>query len=193
MAEFLVIVIGAALANNFVLIQFLGVTGVLALPLSNTLRPALLVAGASSALIVSSAAMNHLTYHFILVPSDTAYLRLVTFMFTATVLLSVLAALWQRIHILTYVQIQRALTLVAINTCILGTTVLSIDQQASFGQSVSQAIGAALGFTIVLLLISAMRLRLSNTQIPKPFRGPAIALISTGLLALGFLGFAGIV
>lgn len=193
MTEFLIIVIGAALANNFVLVQFLGVTGALALPVTNQLRPSLFVALASAALIVISATVNYLSYHLVLLPSGTQYLRLVAFMLTATVLLGLLAAAWQRIHSASFDQIRGSLLLVAVNTCILGTTILSIDQQDSFATAIGQALGAATGFALVLIVLSAIQIRLHHTRVPQPFRGPAIALISTGLLALGFLGFAGIV
>lgn len=85
------------------------------------------------------------------------------------------------------------IAIMALNTCVLGTAIISLNQEDSFAQTLALAIGAALGFGIVLILISAMRLRLQNTAVPASFRGAAIALISTGLLALGFLGFAGIV
>jgi len=191
--EFIVIIIAAALANNFVLIQFLGVTSVFAMPVGPRLRPAALMSVASGLLIISSTMINYLIYHYGLLPSGTAYLRLVAFMLTSTLLAAVTGVFLRRLNDADYVQTRSTISIMALNTCVLGTALISLNSQANFVQTLALAIGAAIGFGIVLMLVSAMRLRLQNTAVPTPFRGASIALISTGLLALGFLGFAGIV
>jgi electron transport complex protein RnfA len=191
--EFIVIIIAAALANNFVLIQFLGVTSVLAIPLGPQLRPAALMSMASGLLIITSTVINHLIYYYGLLPSGTPYLRLVAFMLTSTLLASVIDAFWRRLSATSHKQIRGTIAIMALNTCVLGSALISLNQEASFAQMLALATGAAIGFGIVLILVSAMRLRLQTTAVPKPFRGAAITLVSMGLLALGFLGFAGIV
>lgn len=193
MTEFIVIIIAAALANNFVLIQFLGVTSVLALPMQTQLRPALHMSMASSVLIVLSSVINYLIYHTVLLPSETLYLRLIAFMLTTKLLAVAIEAIWRRVSLISYEQVRGSFLIMSLNTCILGAALISLNQEANFLQTLALAIGAAIGFCLVFILVSAMRIRLHNTAVPMPFRGTAITLISTGLLALGFLGFAGIV
>ena len=114
-------------------------------------------------------------------------------MLVTTLLAALIDAFWRRINAISYEQIRGAFIILALNTCVLGTALISLNQEANFTQTLALAMGAAIGFSLVFILVSAMRIRLQCTAVPMPFRGAAITLISTGLLALGFLGFAGIV
>ncbi|MDX1490417.1 MAG: Rnf-Nqr domain containing protein [Pseudohongiellaceae bacterium] len=193
MTEFIVIIVAAALANNYVLVQFLGASTVYSLPLGSKLEPAIAFGIANLLIIVGSGALNYLLYHALLVPTATTYLYLVMFMLINSLLVVLLDAIWQRLHQSSYLPLKSSMLMIAINTCVLGSTLISLERNSDFLITLAQALGAGLGFLIVMVLLSAMRIKLSDPRIPAPFQGSAIAIISAGLLALGFLGFVGIV
>lgn len=193
MAEFIVIIIGAALVNNLVLLQFMGVSPVLSGRATARLDTAVVLSLATLALLLLSAVINHLLYHTLLVPLDLVFLRLITFMLVIALLVSLLDIGLQRRSPLLRERLGLAVPMLAANTAILATSLLSLDQEFGLAQTVAYAAGAGIGFGIVTFLFTGIRQRLLRDAAPRPFRGAAIHLISAGLMALGFLGFAGIV
>jgi len=193
MPEFIVIIIGAALVNNLVLLQFMGVSSVLSERATARLDTALVLSLSTLALLLVSAAINHLLYHTLLAPLGLVYLRLITFMLVIALLVSLLEILLQRHYPLLRTRLGPAVPMLAANTAILAASLLSLDQQYSLGQTLAHAAGAGIGFAIVTFLFTGIRHRLSHDAAPAPLRGAPIHLISASLLALGFLGFAGIV
>jgi len=191
--EFIVIIIGAALVNNLVLLQFMGVSPILSGRISARLDTATALSLSTLVLLLVSAAINHLLYYLLLVPLDLVYLRLVTFMLVIALLVSLLEIVLQRRYPLLRTRLGPAVPMLAANTAILATTLLGLDQEYSLVQTLAHAAGAGIGFAIVTFLFTGIRHRLDHDAAPGPLRGAPIQLISAGLLALGFLGFAGIV
>ena len=85
------------------------------------------------------------------------------------------------------------LPLITSNCAVLGVALLNINQSNSFAESVFYGFGAAAGFSLVLVLFSAMREKIARCDVPEPFEGPAIAMITAGLMSLAFMGFSGMV
>lgn len=192
-AEFIVIIIGAALVNNLVLFQFMGVSPVLSGRVTARPDTAVVLSLFTLFLLLASAAINHLLYYTLLEPLDLTYLRLITFMLVIALLVSLLEA-WLQCHKpVLRERLGIAVPMLAANTAILAASLLSLDREYGLAQSLAHAAGAGIGFGIVMLLFTGIRQRLQRDMAPRPFRGAAIQLISAGLLALGFIGFAGIV
>lgn len=193
MADFLAIVVGAALVNNFVLLQFLGMVTLFDARVSGRMDTALAMSVATGLILLFSALLNHLLYYFLLVPLELEYLRLVIFMLIIGTQVTLIDVFIRRRYALLHERLGNALPLLAANTAILAAAVLSLNKEYSLVQTMAQAIGAAIGFAIVMMLFAGIQQRLQTAAVPTPFRGSAISLISAGLMALGFLGFEGIV
>jgi electron transport complex protein RnfA len=99
----------------------------------------------------------------------------------------------QKVSPLLYQVLGIYLPLITTNCAVLGVALLNVQESHSFLESLVYGFGAALGFSLVLSLFAAMRERMSAADIPEPFRGAAIALITAGLLSMAFLGFTGLV
>src|SRR5690606_23228036 len=175
------------------LLQFMGVSPILSGRISARLDTATALSLSTLVLLLVSAAINHLLYYLLLVPLDLVYLRLVTFMLVIALLVSLLAIVLQRRYPLLRTRPAAAVPMLGANTAIRATTLLGLDQEYSLVQTLAHAAGAGIGFAIVTFLFAGIRHRLDHDAAPGPLRGAPIQLISAGLLALGFLGFAGIV
>lgn len=190
MEELALIVIGALLVNNFVLAQFLGLCPFIGV--SGNYDAAVAMGFATTFVLTLAAGMSHLAYHWVLLPLDLAYLKIIVFIviiasvvqFTEVFLRSVSPLLHQLLGIY--------LPLITTNCAVLGVALLALSQTLTFVQTIAYAIGAALGFTLVLTLFAALRERLEYAAVPAPFKGAPITLISAGILSLAFLGFAGL-
>lgn len=193
MADFLAIVVGAALVNNFVLLQFLGVVTLFDSRVSGRIDTALAMSIATALVLMISALLNHFLYYHLLLALQLEYLRLVAFMLVIGVQVTLIDVFIRRRYALLHRRLGNALPLLAANTAILGAALLSLNKEYTLLETMAQATGAAIGFTVVMMLFAGMQQRLQTAAVPMPFRGAAISLISAGLMALGFLGFEGLV
>jgi len=190
MAELAFILVGALLVNNFVLAQFLGLCPFIGA--SGSYDTAAAMGLATTFVLTLSAAASWLVYHAVLVPLDLTYLRIIAFIvviagavqFTELYLKSTSPLLHQVLGIY--------LPLITSNCAVLGVALLALQQNLSFSETLIFAVGAAVGFSLVIVLFSAMRERISHADIPEPFQGAPITLVTAGILSLAFMGFAGL-
>ena len=189
MAEIIVILVGTILVNNLVLTRFLGLCPFLGV--SGSLEAAAGMSLATAFVLTLSSAVSYLLYTYILLPLGLDFLRTLGFIL-------VIAASVQ----LTEIMVRRTspaldrilgiyIPLIATNCAVLGVALLNIGQSKSFLHSLFFGLGAAGGFALVLVLFAAIRERLDAADIPLPFRGTAIALVTAGIMSLAFMGFAG--
>src|SRR5690606_13409443 len=144
----IVIIIGAALVNNLVLLQFMGVSPILSGRASARVDTAIALSLCTLLLLLASAAVNHRLYYLLLVPVVLVYLRLITFMLVIALLVGLLETLLQRRYPLLRTRLGAAVPMLAANTAILATTLLGLDQEYSFAQTLAHAAGAGIGFAI---------------------------------------------
>lgn len=189
MADLALILVGALLVNNFVLAQFLGLCPFIGA--SGRFDAAAAMGLATTFVLTLAAAASWLLYHGVLVPLDLTYLRIIVFIvvIAATVQLTELyvASASPLLHQVLGIY----LPLITSNCAVLGVALLALQQQLSFSDTLVYAIGAALGFSMVMVLFAAIRERIDHAAVPDPFRGAPITLITAGILSLAFLGFAG--
>lgn len=189
MAELAFILVGALLVNNFVLAQFLGLCPFIGS--SGQYDTAAAMGLATTFVLTLAAAASWLLYHFVLVPLDLTYLRIIVFIvvIAGTVQLTelYLASTSPLLHQVLGIY----LPLITSNCAVLGVALLALQRQFSFAETLIFAVGAALGFTGVMVLFAAIRERLEHARIPRAFAGPPITLITAGILSLAFMGFAG--
>jgi Na+-translocating ferredoxin:NAD+ oxidoreductase subunit A len=190
MGETALIVIGALLVNNFVLAQFLGLCPFMGV--TRQYQPALAMGFATAFVLTTSAAAAHLLHHAVLVPLDLEFLRIIVFIVTIAAVVQLTERVLRATSPLLHEVLGIYLPLITSNCAVLAVALLAIGLDYGFLQTVFYALGAAGGFSLVMVLFAALRERLDHAPVPMPFRGVPVALISAGILSLAFMGFVGL-
>jgi electron transport complex protein RnfA len=147
---------------------------------------------ATTFVMTLSAVLSYLVNTYILVTLDAEYLRTLSFILVIAVIVQFTEMVIHKTSPLLYQLLGIFLPLITTNCAVLGLALLNIQQEHSFVTATIYGFGAALGFSLVLILFAAMRERLDAADVPLPFRGSAIAMITAGLMSLAFMGFTGL-
>ena len=131
--------------------------------------------------------------HYILIPLEIAYLRTLGFILVIAVVVQFTEMVIRKSSPTLYRLLGIFLPLITTNCAVLGVALLSINERHNFIQSIIYGFGAAVGFSLVLILFAAMRERLVAADVPAPFRGVSIAMVTAGLMSLAFMGFTGLI
>ncbi|WP_114416457.1 electron transport complex subunit RsxA [Marinospirillum perlucidum] len=191
MTEYLLLLISTILVNNFVLVQFLGLCPFMGV--SNKLDSALGMSLATTFVLTLSSALSHLVYHGLLVPLELEYLRTISFIIMIAAVVQFTEMLVHKTSPVLHQTLGIFLPLITTNCAVLGVALLSISQEQTFVEAIIYGLGAGLGFSLVLVCFAAMRERLALADVPAPFRGAAVAMMTAGLMSLAFMGFTGMV
>jgi electron transport complex protein RnfA len=159
---------------------------------SRKLETATGMALATTFVLTLSSASSYLVNEFLLAPLGLEYLRTITFILVIAVVVQFTEMFVHKTSPLLYQVLGIFLPLITTNCAVLGVALLNTQEQHNFIQSIFYGFGAAVGFSLVLILFSAMRERIAVADVPESFRGPAIALITAGLMSLAFMGFSGL-
>ncbi|HSG62848.1 MAG TPA: electron transport complex subunit RsxA [Pseudomonadales bacterium] len=191
MVEYSLLLLSTVLVNNFVLVQFLGLCPFMGV--SNRLETAMGMGAATTFVLTLASVCSYLTFNYILAPLDLEYLRTIAFILVIAVVVQFTEMVVRKTSPLLHKVLGVYLPLITTNCAVLGVALLNVNKQHNFTQSAVYGFGAAVGFSLVLVLFSAMRERLAVADVPKPFQGAAIGMITAGLMSLAFMGFAGLV
>jgi len=191
MADYLLILISTILVNNFVLVQFLGLCPFMGV--SGKLETAMGMSLATTFVLTLSSVCSYLAFTYLLSPLGLEYLRTITFILVIAVVVQFTEMVIRSTSPLLYRVLGIFLPLITTNCAVLGVALLNIKKQNDFMASILYGFGAALGFALVLILFSAMRERIAVADVPTPFKGHAIGMITAGLMSLAFMGFTGLV
>ena len=189
MTDLILILVGTVLVNNFVLVRFLGLCPFMGV--SRNLEAAFGMSLATAFVLTLSSAVSYLLHQYVLVPLDLAYLRTISFILIIAVSVQFTEIMVRRLSPLLDQVLGIFIPLIATNCAVLGVALLNVQQAKGFVQSVFYGFGAAMGFALVIVLFAAMRERIDAADVPRPFRGTAIALMPAGLMSLAFMGFSG--
>lgn len=189
MSELFLILIGALLVNNFVLAQFLGLCPFMGI--TQGYDTAMATGLATTFVLTLAAVLSYLIYHAVLVPLDLAYLKIIVFITLIAGVVQFIQYYLRATSPLLHQVLGIYLPLITSNCAVLGVALIAVDQDFSLLETTIFSLGAAAGFTLVMVLFGAMRERLDHAAVPIAFRGPPIALISAGLMSLAFMGFQG--
>jgi electron transport complex protein RnfA len=189
MSEIIVILVGTILVNNFVLTRFLGLCPFMGV--SKNIEAAAGMSLATAFVLTLSSASAYLLHEYVLVPLELEYLQTISFILVIAASVQFTEIMVRRLSPLLETLLGIYIPLIATNCAVLGVALLNVQQSNNFVESVFFGLGAAAGFALVLVMFSATRERLSAADIPLPFRGTAIALMTAGIMSLAFLGFAG--
>jgi electron transport complex protein RnfA len=191
MAEYALILISTVLVNNFVLVKFLGLCPFMGV--SRKLETATGMGLATTFVLTLSSVCSYLVNEYLLVPLGIEYLRTITFILVIAFVVQFTEMVVHKTSPLLYQVLGIFLPLITTNCAVLGVALLNVQHQQGFLRSALYGFGAALGFSLVLVLFAAMRERIAAAEVPRPFQGPAIGLITAGLMSMVFMGFAGLV
>ena len=191
MADFFVILIGAILVNNFVLVQFLGLCPFMGV--SNKLETAIGMGGATTFVLTLAAICSYAVNTWLLIPLELEYLQTIAFIVVIAGVVQFTKLFVEKTSPLLYRVLGVFLPLITSNCAVLGVALQNTQKAHTFLESTLYGFGAAVGFSLVLVLFSAMRERLAVADVPAPFQGAAIGMITDGLMSLAFMGFAGMV
>lgn len=191
MTEYLLILVSTVLVNNFVLVQFLGLCPFMSV--SRKVETATGMALATTFVLTLSSVSSYVVNEYILLPLGLEYLRLIAFILVIAAVVQFTEMIVHKTSPLLYQVLGIFLPLITTNCAVLGVALLNIQKQHTFLESAIYGFGAAVGFSLVLILFAGMRERLTAADVPKPFKGAAISLITAGLMSLAFMGFAGLV
>jgi len=189
MTELFVILVGTVLVNNFVLTRFLGLCPFLGV--SRNLEAATGMSLATAFVLTLSSATAYLLHRYVLVPLDLEYLRTLTFILVIAASVQFTEIMVRRMSPLLDKVLGIFIPLIATNCAVLGVALLNVQQSNGFVESVFFGLGASGGFALVLVMFSAIRERIEAADVPAPFRGTAIALMTAGIMSLAFMGFKG--
>jgi len=190
MKEYSLLLVSTVLVNNFVLVKFLGLCPFMGV--SRKLETALGMGFATTFVLTLSSSLSYLVFEYLLVPFAIEYLRTIAFILVIASVVQFTEMFVRKTSPVLYQVLGIFLPLITTNCAVLGVALLNIQEQNNFLQSATYGFGAAVGFTLVLVLFAAIRGRLEVADVPAPFKGAAIALITAGLMSLAFLGFSGL-
>jgi electron transport complex protein RnfA len=189
MSDLILILVGTVLVNNFVLVRFLGLCPFMGV--SRNLEAAFGMSLATAFVLTLSSAVSYLLHEYLLVPLELGYLRTISFILVIAVSVQFTEIMVRRLSPLLDQVLGIFIPLIATNCAVLGVALLNVQQAKGFVQSVFFGFGAAMGFALVIVLFAAIRERLDVADIPLPFRGMAIVLMTAGMMSLAFMGFSG--
>lgn len=183
--------ISAVLVNNFVLVQFLGLCPFMGV--SGKLETAIGMSAATTFVLTLASVCSYLTNAYILAPLGLEYLQTIAFILVIAVVVQFTEMVMHKTSPMLHRVLGVFLPLITTNCAVLGVAIININKEYNFIESLVFGFSAAAGFSLVLILFAAMRERINVADVPVYFKGPAIGMITAGLMALAFMGFAGLV
>lgn len=190
MLTYLSIIITAIFVNNIVFAQFLGICPFIGV--SRKLSSAIGMGAAVTFVMALSTTVTWLLQYGVLNPLGIAYLQTIVFILVIAALVQMLEIVIKKINPSLYSALGVFLPLITTNCAVLGVAIIVIQKNLSLMESIVYAVATALGFTLALVVFAGIREQLMLADVPKSMRGVPIALVCAGLLAMAFMGFAGI-
>ncbi len=186
-----VIFFAAIFTNNILLTNFLGMCSFIAC--SGQISTSLGLGTAVTFVMTMTTMLNYVIYHFVLVRLGLEHLTFIIFIAVIAAFVQFVEMFVERFSPKLYFALGIFLPLITVNCAILGASLFMIIRKYSFFQSVGFGLGAGIGWAVAIVLLAGLRQKMRYSNIPEPFQGVPIAMIVTGVLAMAFMGFAGMV
>ena len=190
MLEYISIIITAIFVNNIVFAQFLGICPFLGV--SKRISSAVGLGMAVTFVMAIATVVTYLLQVYVLVPLGLSFLQTIAFILVIAALVQVLEIIMKKAMPVLYQALGVFLPLITTNCAVLGVAILVIQKNMTLTESVVYAVSTALGFTLALVIFAGIREQLALSKVPTAMKGIPIALITAGILAMAFMGFAGI-
>ena len=198
--EYILIIISTVFVNNIILTQFLGICPFLGV--SNKFSTAVGMSGAIIFVMAIATIFTYLLQYYLLIPLDIEFMQTVTFIVVIATLVQIVEIILKKAAPSLHKALGIFLPLMATNCAVLGTAIIVVSKEFAFGgephmlnliESVVYAVGMGLGVGVAMVLFAGIREQLELNNVPKAFKGAPIALVTAGILAMAFMGFAGLV
>jgi len=190
MTGYLFIILGAVLVNNVVFVRILGLCPFMGV--SKKLETAIGMGAATTAVLTVGSGTSYLIDHYLLAPFGLEYLRTLAFIIVIAAVVQLTELAIEKTSPVLHQMLGIFLPLITTNCAVLGIPLLNVALRNNLLESLLFGFGSAVGFSLALVLFAGVRERLEGADVPTPFRGTAIAMITTGLMSLAFMGFAGL-
>ena len=191
MKELLIIAVGSALVNNVVLSQFLGICPFLGV--SKKIETAGGMGGAVIFVITIASLVTSLIYKFILLPLDVSYLQTIVFILVIAALVQFVEMFLKKAMPSLYQALGVYLPLITTNCAVLGVALTNVQKDYDILSSVVNGFATAFGFTIAIVIMAGIREKTEHNDVPKPFQGTPIVLLTAALMSIAFYGFSGLI
>jgi len=186
-----IIFFASIFTNNMILSNFLGMCSFIGV--SSEIKTSLGLGQAVTFVLTFTTILNYFIYHYILVPFGLEYLRFIVFIISIAAFVQLVEMFMDRYFETLYYALGIFLPLITVNCAILGVSLFMVIREYNFYQTLAFGVGSGLGWTLAIVAMAGIRTRIKNAKLPKGLEGPGITLIITGLMALAFIGFSGIV
>ena len=190
MKSLILIVISGALINNVVLNQFLGICSFLGV--SKQMKASASLGGAVIFVITIASAVSSLLYTYVLAPLGMTFMKTIVFILVIAALVQIVEMFLKKKSPGVYKALGIFLPLITTNCAVLGVALTNVQNGYNFIESVLAGFGTAVGFTIAIVLLASVRVRIREEDLPAPLRGAPIVLISAALMSIAFMGFGGL-
>ena len=185
------LIVGASLINNFVFTRFLGLC--IFFGVTKKVGTAVGMSITFTLVMMLSAAMSWAVFSFVLVPYDITFLKIVVFIGIVAGLVQASDTIMRKIAPALFHKLGIYLALISTNCIILAVPLINAGEKYSFLESIAFALGSGLGFSLALVIMASIREKIELADVPKPFKGLPIAFVVTGMIALAFAGFSGLI
>jgi Na+-transporting NADH:ubiquinone oxidoreductase subunit E len=186
-----VIFFAAIFTNNILLANFLGMCPFLAC--STKIKPALGLGAAVIFVMTCTSGLSYLLFAYILEPLGLGYLRTIAFIILIAAFVQFVEIVVERVSPVLYTVLGIFLPLITVNCAILGTSLFLVIRKYTFWQSLAFGLGGGIGWAVAIVAMAGIRQRMNESRVPAPLRGPGIALIIAGIMAMAFTGFSGMI
>ena len=184
-----VIFIASIFTGNVLLTNFLGMCSYLSI--SKDLKSSFGLGQAVIFVMTATTVLNYLVYKYILVPFDLEYLRFIVFIIVIAAFVQFVEMLLERFMPNLYYILGIFLPLITVNCAILGVALFMVIREYNFLQSLAYGAGGGIGWTLAISALAAIRQKVDESRVPKGLQGAGFAMIVTGIMALAFIGFSG--
>jgi electron transport complex protein RnfA len=191
LSEIFLLLVSTVFVNNIVLVKFLGLCPFMGV--SRKVETAIGMSAATTFVLTLSSVLSYMINSWILAPLGLEFLRTIAFIIAIAAVVNFTELVVHKTSPLLYNVLGIFLPLITTNCAVLGVALINVQEQNGFLQSAVYGFGAAMGFSLVLVLFAAMRERVNVADVPAPFQGAAIGLVTAGLMSLAFMGLAGLV
>lgn len=190
MSTYIMIIVTAALINNVVLIQFLGICSFLGV--SQQMKASVSLGVAVTLVITVSSAVAWVLYTLILVPFNLDYMKTIVFILIIAALVQIVEMFLKKTSPAVYKALGIYLPLITTNCAVLGVALTNVEDGYNLLQSILAGFGTGVGYTIAIVLLAGIRARIDESDLPKPIKGAPIVLLSAALMSIAFMGFSGL-
>jgi electron transport complex protein RnfA len=185
------LIIAASLINNFVFTRFLGLC--IFFGVSKKMDTAIGMSITFTAVMMISAGLSWLIYKLIMIPLEIEFLKIVVFIGVVAAFVQTSDTIMRKVSPGLYYKLGVYLALISTNCIILAVPLINAEEKYNLIQSLAFGLGSGLGFSLALTIMASIREKIELADVPKPFRGLPIAFVTTGLIALAFTGFSGLI